>query len=393
MAEHDTAETLAQRKSLFGAAIDALQKGDANRAHTLLLEVLAIAPDDLLVLMTLSSACRIKKDVPGELQAINAALALDPYYLPGLLARGYWCEAHGTRASAATALRNALRVAPPESQWPDFLRSQLLRARDYVQRYSADYDKYLQQKLNDLQAALPSTLQSRWQEARSLLAGRSQPYTSQSNQLHVPRLPAVTFFEREYFPWADALESHTTVIRSELENVIATHPAGFAPYIAYKPGDPVNQWQELNHSLRWSSYQLWRSGQPITENLERCPKTAQALSAFAMADISGLCPNVMFSALAPHTQIPPHHGETNARIVVHLPLIIPAGCRYRVGFDECDWQVGKILAFDDTLEHAARNDSDQLRVILIFDVWNPLLTVPERKLVGAMAEAARIFGV
>ncbi|NDF86536.1 MAG: aspartyl/asparaginyl beta-hydroxylase domain-containing protein, partial [Gammaproteobacteria bacterium] len=62
--------------------------------------------------------------------------------------------------------------------------------------------------------------------------------------------------------------------------------------------------------------------------------------------------------------IPPHHGETNARIVVHLPLVVPEGCRYRVGFDECEWEVGKILAFDDTLEHEARNDSDQLRVVI-----------------------------
>ena len=73
-----------------------------------------------------------------------------------------------------------------------------------------------------------------------------------------------------------------------------------------------------------------------------------------MAEIGGLCPNAMFSALAPRTRIPPHHGETNARVVVHLPLIVPPGCRYRVGFDECDWQVGRILAFDDTLAHSPR---------------------------------------
>jgi aspartyl/asparaginyl beta-hydroxylase (cupin superfamily) len=99
----------------------------------------------------------------------------------------------------------------------------------------------------------------------------------------------------------------------------------------------------------------------------------------------------MFSALAPHTQIPPHHGETNARIVVHLPLVVPEGCRYRVGFDECEWEVGKILAFDDTLEHEARNDSDQLRVVMIFDVWNPLLAAAERDLVKAMTLAARLY--
>jgi aspartyl/asparaginyl beta-hydroxylase (cupin superfamily) len=111
-----------------------------------------------------------------------------------------------------------------------------------------------------------------------------------------------------------------------------------------------------------------------------------------MAAIDGLCPNAMFSALAPRTRIPPHHGETNARIVVHLPLIVPPGCRYRVGFDECGWETGRILAFDDTLEHEARNDGDELRVVLIFDVWNPLLSLAERELVTAMTTAARLYG-
>lgn len=56
------------------------------------------------------------------------------------------------------------------------------------------------------------------------------------------------------------------------------------------------------------------------------------------------------------------------------------------------WEVGRILAFDDTLEHEARNDGDELRVVLIFDVWNPLLTPAERSLVTSLAEAARSFG-
>ena len=110
-----------------------------------------------------------------------------------------------------------------------------------------------------------------------------------------------------------------------------------------------------------------------------------------MAEIGGLCPNAMFSALAPHTEIPPHTGETNARLVVHLPLVVPEKCTYRVGFDRRTWTEGELLIFDDTIEHTARNDSDQLRVILIFDVWNPLLAPEERDLVRALADATRAF--
>jgi aspartyl/asparaginyl beta-hydroxylase (cupin superfamily) len=166
----------------------------------------------------------------------------------------------------------------------------------------------------------------------------------------------------------------------------------FVPYIQYQAGQPVNQWQELNHSKRWSTLHLWRSGKPVQANLDRCPETAKALAALPLADIDGLCPNAMFSALAPKSRIPPHNGETNARVVAHLPLIVPDGCLYRVGFEQRTWHVGETLIFDDTIEHEARNDSDELRVVLIFDLWNPLLTLEERELVKAMTKRARAFG-
>ncbi|MBS0504324.1 MAG: aspartyl/asparaginyl beta-hydroxylase domain-containing protein, partial [Proteobacteria bacterium] len=37
---------------------------------------------------------------------------------------------------------------------------------------------------------------------------------------------------------------------------------------------------------------------------------------------------------------------------------------------------------DDTIEHEAWNDSDKLRAVLIFDVWNPYITPLERDLVS-----------
>jgi aspartate beta-hydroxylase len=74
-----------------------------------------------------------------------------------------------------------------------------------------------------------------------------------------------------------------------------------------------------------------------------------------------------------------------------LPLIVPEGCRYRVGFEWREWRVGETLIFDDTIEHEAINDSDELRVVLIFDLWNPFLTIPERELVRTLAAAARSF--
>jgi aspartyl/asparaginyl beta-hydroxylase (cupin superfamily) len=42
--------------------------------------------------------------------------------------------------------------------------------------------------------------------------------------------------------------------------------------------------------------------------------------------------------------------------------------------------------FDDTIEHEAWNDSDSPRAVLIFDIWNPLLTEAEREAIKAVTE-------
>jgi aspartate beta-hydroxylase len=378
-------------QALFSLGVHALRRGDGVAARELLVAARALAPADRLVLMTLCAAQRHLGDAAGEREAIEAALALDAYFLPALLAKGSWFERFGTRAGAAATFANALRVAPPPSQVPAALQRELEHAREVVDAHVSALDGHLVRELGPLLGQLPAGAAARWREAASIVAGKSKPYTAQSNQLHVPRLPAIPFHDRAQFPFLGALEAKTDVIRAELEAALVNERDEFTPYIQYAPGQPVNQWQELNHSLRWSALHLWRSGKPVQENLARCPETARALAALPMADIGGLCPNAMFSALAPKSHIPPHNGETNARVVAHLPLIVPKGCRYRVGFDWCEWRVGEVLIFDDTIEHEAYNDSDELRVVLIFDLWNPLLAPAELEIVKALAAAARNF--
>ena len=99
----------------------------------------------------------------------------------------------------------------------------------------------------------------------------------------------------------------------------------------------------------------------------------------------------MFSILEPRTRIPPHVGSNNCRLVVHLPLIIPPGCGFRVGAETRDWEPGKAFVFDDTIEHEAWNDSDDWRAVLILDIWNPLLTLAEREMVKAVTAGVDEF--
>lgn len=379
------------RKALFSLGVHALKRGDSGAAIDLLRAARTVAPADRLVLMTLCAACRHHRDPVGELEAIEAALAVDPYYLPALLAKASWYERQQYRVQAATGYANCLKLAPHPSQWPPILREKLEHARKVVTRHVSDYGSFLSRRLKTLRGSLSAPLDERWREAEAILAGAAKPCLSESNQLHVPRLPAIPFFDPEQFDWVLPLQERFRDIRDEVVVRLRESRGDFVPYISYSPGQPVNQWGELNHSSRWSTLHLWRAGQLISGNLLGCPITAAALEAVPLAEIDCLCPNVMFSALSAHTRIPPHHGETNARLIAHLPLIVPPDCRLRVGNEERYWQEGKVLIFDDTIEHEAHNDSDELRIVLIFDIWNPLLTLPEREIVRAMAAAAREY--
>ena len=63
---------------------------------------------------------------------------------------------------------------------------------------------------------------------------------------------------------------------------------------------------------------------------------------------------------------------------MHLPLVVPPGCAFRVGNETREWVEGRAWAFDDTIEHEAWNRSDRTRVVLLFEVWRPELSAAER---------------
>jgi len=95
-------------------------------------------------------------------------------------------------------------------------------------------------------------------------------------------------------------------------------------------------------------------------------------------------PETLFSVLRPGTHILPHRGVTNTRLVAHLPLIVPKGCALNVGGEIHEWQKGRCVTFDDTFEHEAWNRSDETRVVLSMDCWNPDLSVPERAAIATL---------
>ena len=377
--------------ALVAEAMVAARGGDASGALALLRKAEAAAPGDPNLKMQQALVYRITGALPQAIAALDQALAIDPYNFLALLSKGAVLEKLSGDRAAARVYRHAIEIAPPDDKLPPHLATPLARARAVVDGVDEELENFLRGQIGPLTAAGGELAMNRLDEAIGVYAGRRKVYQQQPLLLHYPRLPALPFYPRDLFPWLRDLEAGTDDIRDELQAVLASRMDDFAPYIAFPPNVPVNQWEELNHSERWSSLFLWKDGLRQDAVCDSCPRTAALLEGLPMADQEGFAPVAMFSALQPHTRIPAHTGSTNVRLITHLPLILPGPARFRVGNDMREWRMGEAWVFDDTIEHEAWNDADETRVILIFDIWNPYLEQGERELVKVLMEARNQF--
>src|SRR5690606_28122329 len=89
------------------------------------------------------------------------------------------------------------------------------------------------------------------------IALRKRPnYPQKPVEFFYPGQPAIEFWERDEFPWIERVEAMTGAIRQELSIALTEDAEKFVPYIDYPETAPMDQWRELNHSLRWSAFHL-----------------------------------------------------------------------------------------------------------------------------------------
>lgn len=377
-------------KALEALAQRAFRTGELLRARSLYERLVAVDGSDQQQWINLAVVCLALEDEAGEERAIRGALTVAPSDLLGLLLRASLLERQGKAHAAAAAYGAAASVAPPLEQLRPELRPSVERARAWKEQYDARFGAFLDSYLAPYFREVGGDGLGRFRDSVDIMLGRKKRYDSESMLYHYPGLAPVSFFQRADFPWLDAVEAQTDAIRAEFLQVLASEQ-GFTPYLTYAADQPLNQWAELNNSLRWSALHLYSGGAPVPDNAARCPVTMATLAGAPMPDQPGRTPSAMFSVLKPHTRIPPHVGASNARLVVHLPLIVPPGCGFRVGNDTREWVPGKAWVFDDTIEHEAWNDSAQLRTVLIFDIWHPHLSQAERAMVTAMSRGINAF--
>lgn len=366
--------------------LSALDAGDAAQAiHHFTLATRG-DPDVSVLWMNLAKAHRLAHDDAGERAALEQVLLIDQLDVMASIRLAELHERRGELAAATDRWTMVLglcqQIASPTPQ----LQSML----DHAHAFVADRKQALANAMNEgLHAALASASERDRRRARAAadhMLGRRRQFTNQCHGLYYPFLPADEFFDRGHFPWLEELEAATSDIRHELQAILASPHPGLAPYIDMPAGTPTNLWTGLDKSPDWSALHLWRDGQRIDEVCRRAPSTAALVETLPLAKIPGRAPAVFFSILKAGKNIPPHTGVTNVRTIIHLPLIVPGDCSFRVGNEVREWKEGEAFAFDDTIEHEAWNRSDRDRAVLIFDVWNPHLSEDERQMILKLFE-------
>lgn len=377
-------------ESLMTAASRALAAGDAPAAREILKAVVARDAGHVPAWLNLAAAARAMADPAGALAALEGALKAEPRNFLALLGKASLLERIGQAKAAAVAYGIALSQAPPLERLDAGARRALEHGRGVHGRHQAELEQFIREAVGPALHADART--ARRAGAFIDLTLRKRPnYRQEPVEFFWPGLPAIEFYERELFPWMAELEAAAGAIREELVAVLDEDAGGLTPYVDYPDGLPLDQWAELNRSPRWSAFHLLLLGQPVAENCRRAPKTMEAISRLPQPDVPGRSPAAMFSVLQPQTRIPPHTGIANTRLVVHLPLVVPPDCGFRVGSATRPWREGEAWVFDDTIEHEAWNGSDQGRTILICDVWSPFLSALDREIVTQVMVAMDVF--
>ncbi|HEX6741776.1 MAG TPA: aspartyl/asparaginyl beta-hydroxylase domain-containing protein [Sphingomicrobium sp.] len=357
--------------------------GQVAAARSLLEQAVASDGAPIELWIKLSAMRKASGDLKGALEAIDRALALSPLDFSALLSRAVILDGlHDP--GAGEAYGHALAQLPPNEPVPPPMRP----AVDYARKRRDEYRSQLEQ---NLAATLPAGLtDAERARAERFITNRSRTtrhYHQEPCDFHYPGLPEIEFHDRELFDGLAELEQATGEIRAEFDALIAAEAAEMVPYVQYPDRVPLRQWKELNNNPKWTAIHLLKNGWPVEVNARHCPQTMAAIARMDQPRVPGASPVAMFSMLAPRTRIPAHKGVANTRLVCHLPLIVPPNCGFRVGSTTREWRIGEAFVFDDTIEHEAWNDSDELRVVLILDLWPPALGQAERSAVAAIIGA------
>ena len=376
-------------QALNVVALAALRNGNLPRAADLLIRAVTANPTDPLSHHHLGRVCDAAGDMQGALQAHARAVKLRPEFQVGRLFFGLSLHRAGQTQAALLQLARTLNDAQSQGKWVDIqttpapLRPAVEQA---VTLFRAGRRQALFQLLEPFARDHGRSELTRVEKCVRIYLREEPPEYPDPRQqptfLFFPGLGASPYIDRSKLDWIPALEAQTDAIHAELMTLLPS-AAGRERVFTTEELERQNL-RGLDAPPSWTGYYFYRHGQRRDDNCAACPATARALDALPLVRLREHGPEVLYSVFTPGTELLPHRGVTNTRLVGHLPLIIPENCALDVGGELHHWQPGRVVVFDDTYEHGAWNRSKETRVVMIFDTWHPDLTEVERSAVTAL---------
>lgn len=370
----------------------ALQRGDAPRAVSFLEVVVRAHPGSTRAAMDLAMV-QLHADQPRAAQAtLETVLAVVPSDHVAWLMLSQVRSGLGQSRGALQAQFEAVTRAQRSGQWLDETSTppQLLDAVVVaIERIRGNRRELLVAMVDDMREVHGPLALQRVDRA---LAGYLRDWDSTPSDprqrpkfFFFPGLPNPPYHDPYLQPWARQLQAAFPEIRHEalriveedrrLPDFIPDH----LPVEKYVSGvAPVPSWE---------AFFFFRHGERYDTNHARCPRTSTVLENIELCRIENQAPEILFSVLKPGSHINPHHGVSNVRLVMHLPLVVPPGCALNlIDHGEHRWTEGQLVMFDDTYLHEAWNRSSQTRIVLLMDCWNPHLMGIERSAVKRLIE-------
>ena len=363
----------------------AMRRDDAPRAASFLRQGAAAHPEDAELAVDLAVALMANGQPDEAVYALEATLQLTPSAHIAWLLLGQIRNSLDDTAGALAAWYQAVSRAQRAGVWlgEDSTPAELLepvtnaiaqvhagRRRLLFGSFEAIEQQYGRSALARVHRALSGYL-------RECDAGPSDA-RQRPKFFFFPDLPNEPYHDPYLQPWAKRLAAAFPNIRAEAVRVLQEDQRlpNFVDVAAgVRPGHLAGE----AASPSWEAFFFYRHGIRFDANHARCPDTSALLESIELCRIDADAPEICFSVLRPGTHILPHHGVTNVRLVMHLPLVVPDACALNlIGAGEHCWQEGRLVMFDDTFKHEAWNRSQMSRTVLLMDCWNPHLTDVER---------------
>lgn len=177
----------------------------------------------------------------------------------------------------------------------------------------------------------------------------------------VKGLTSQPWYKTKNYPFIAKLEAGYEDIKSELLYNLEHRSQLF-----------TGETENLHVGGEWIELRLKSSGYGFTDYAKYFEKTMKHIHECGQEFTS-----IKFSAIRPGTHIRTHTGPSNERLRLHLTLLHDGGAQIRVGKEWHTWEEGKVIMFDDSWEHEVIHTGQDIRVVLIMDIWHPEL--PEDK--------------